>query len=134
MRLIDVDALKQEWGLGNKCEECPQNTRICQYEQDFTRMDICQMLDDAPTVGGWISVKDRFPEFPCITYDIHGNMDYCKTGIVKMCIDGTWYACTENMVHLEEVLHPNKNTAAMVMGNHIMHWMPLPEPQKEDEE
>lgn len=75
---------------------------------------------------GWVSVKDRMPEFPCITYDIHGNMDYCKTGIVEMCIDSTWYACTEGMVHLEEVLHPNKNTAAMVKGNRITHWMPLP--------
>lgn len=117
MRMIDGDALKQDL------------TRF--YDNEVTAK---QLIDEQPTVSGWISVKDRFPEFPCITYDIHGNMDYCKTGIVKMCIDGTWYACTENMVHLEEVLHPNKNTAAMVMGNHITHWMPLPEPQKEDEE
>lgn len=61
MRLIDADALKKEWSMANKCEECPQDARKCQYEQDFSRMDICEMLDEAPTVGGWISVKDRLP-------------------------------------------------------------------------
>ena len=62
MRMIDADALKKDWSMANKCEECPQDARKCQYEQNFTRMDICDMLDEAPTVGGWISVKDRLPE------------------------------------------------------------------------
>lgn len=59
MRLIDADALKKDWSMANKCEECPQDARQCQYEQDFSRMDICEMLDEAPTVSGWISVKDK---------------------------------------------------------------------------
>lgn len=61
MRLIDADAMKKEWSMGDKCEDCPQNARRCQYDVDFSRMDICEMIDEAPTVGGWISVKDRMP-------------------------------------------------------------------------
>lgn len=58
MRLIDADALKKDWSMANKCEECPQDARKCQYEQNFTRMDICEMLDEAPTIGGWITTWD----------------------------------------------------------------------------
>lgn len=62
MRLIDVDLLKEALHMGDECEECEQDTRQCQYDAIFSRMDICSMLDGALTVGGWISVEDRLPE------------------------------------------------------------------------
>lgn len=50
MRLIDADALKEQWGMGNKCEECRRDARSCQYYEHITIMDVCSMLDEAPTV------------------------------------------------------------------------------------
>lgn len=72
MRLIDGDALKQKWGLGDKCEECPRNTQLCLYE-------ICQMLDDAPTVNvlaklwnGLYAEEDKWEKKFCGTQE-HDN-------------------------------------------------------------
>lgn len=50
MRLIDVDALKEDWHMGNKCEECEQDARNCNLNITLTRMDVCSMLDTADTV------------------------------------------------------------------------------------
>ena len=50
MRLINADALKADWKMGDKCEKCDRDTRSCQYEVIFSRMDVCSMLDDAHTV------------------------------------------------------------------------------------
>lgn len=49
-RLIDADALKKEWHLGNVCETCGRDTRQCWNDYCFSRMDVCGMIDDAPTV------------------------------------------------------------------------------------
>lgn len=64
MRLIDVDALKKEHRMADRCEDCERNARDCQYVYGHTRMDICEMLDEAPTVEmpGWVCRKDRLPE------------------------------------------------------------------------
>ena len=62
MRLIDADALKREWKMGDVCETCDQDTRECANSYCFSRMDVCGMIDDAPTVNGWISVKDDLPK------------------------------------------------------------------------
>lgn len=50
MRLIDADALKADWKMGDKCEECDCDARSCQYEDRFSRMDVCGMIDEAPTI------------------------------------------------------------------------------------
>lgn len=67
MRLIDADALKKEWGMANKCEDCPRDARKCQFSMVLTRMDICEMLDEAPTVepqtAKWL--WDRPHHFKC---------------------------------------------------------------------
>ena len=118
MRLIDADALKKEWSLGDKCEECPQNAWKCQFEQNLTQMDICQMIDEAPTVSGWVSVKDRMPE------PEENVIIWAKTGCMKYAQyheDGSvnpWYVYEDN---------------ARAWTNVISHWMPLPEPPEEDE-
>ena len=109
MRLIDADALKKSWSMGDNCEDCQQNARTCQYEQDFTRMDICEMLDEAPTVSGWISIKDRLPKkdglYLCLT--MYNN--------IKL-----YY-----QINLWEKNH-------WFWGNYdVRYWMPLPEPPKE---
>ena len=50
MRLIDADALKKEWRMGDVCQMCAQDTRQCGNDYCFSRMDVCSMIDDAPTV------------------------------------------------------------------------------------
>ena len=51
MRLIDADALERkvmEMSDDDLCEDCCYN--------------VVNAIDEAPTIGGWISVEDRLPE------------------------------------------------------------------------
>ena len=109
MRLIDADALKKSWSMADKCEDCTQDARHCRYEQDFTRMDICEMLDEAPTVTGWISVEDRLPE---------------PGYYVLMCLRDVFTTIG---------LHTGQEWVEKGTGQTIpvTHWMPLPEPPEE---
>lgn len=73
------------------------------------------LVEDAPTVGGWVSVKDRLPEdAKDVLINIVGLMPkigcYLSTG---------WF---------EAVLGYEYES-----GYKVTHWMPLPEPPKEDE-
>ena len=104
-RLIDVDALKKELRMADRCEDCERNARDCQYVYGFTRMDICGMLDDAPTVEmpGWINAKDRLPDreglYLCWSAINGGEACYQ----IHLWKDGRWY-----WVH------------------DVRYWMPLP--------
>ena len=128
MRLIDADALKREKRMADRCEDCERNARDCQYVYGYTLMDICSMLDDAPTIGDWISVKDRLPEkdgdylarlrhggmkVMGFTHDLRKVDDYQfkrkKPGWYEY--DSEWGFCERN---------------------DITHYMPLPEPPKEE--
>ena len=135
MRLIDADALKKEWGLGDKCEECPQNAWICQYEQDFTRMDTCQMLDDAPTVGGWISVKDRLPTYAEVKDDrvlvLTESGDIFSIGFDE-CIEGEsiFGEWRQNF----DPVTLGATDSDWISCDGVTHWMPLPEKPKEDDD
>lgn len=126
MRLIDCDALKKDWSMADHCEDCPQKAIACQYDQVFTRMDICQMLDDAPTVGGWISVKDRLPEeHECANEDgewlesdyvltyVSNSLPYYPRFYIGQTVDGVWDL--EGSDFLDD-------------RDHVTHWMPLPKP------
>lgn len=48
--LIDRDAFRAENGLNAKCEHCPRNTYKCQNDMIHTKMEFCEMLDDAPVI------------------------------------------------------------------------------------
>ena len=135
MRLIDADALKKDWSMANKCEECPQDARKCQYEQNFTRMDICEMLDEAPTVGGWISVKDRLPSEHDSLFTNHPHLskymwDKESDDVIVYAVfpDGTGRTT-------EGRLRDGKwNTKiSPVLEPVITHWMPFPESPKDGE-
>ena len=74
---------------------------------------------EAPTVGGWISVKDRPPEtrHAVLVYTPH----YKNTWAASMREDGNWYIWSPGGGVL---LDPDWHGP-------ITHWMPLPEPPKE---
>ena len=114
MRLIDADALKKDWGMANRCEDCPRDARDCQYGMVLTRMDVCGMLDDAPTVGGWISVKERMPEPPaqCLVYSDKARRPR----------------------GMETATYTEFGWMTAAYFPEITHWMPLPEPPEEVQE
>ena len=49
-RYIDADQLKKDLDMGHLCEECSRDSRKCQYEQIYTRMDFCEWIDNAPSI------------------------------------------------------------------------------------
>ena len=123
-RLIDADALKhtfQRW------------TNVQDYnkaEQHIIRAAMIA-VDDCPTVGGWISVKDRLPEkqIPVLVhikpysdneedYIEHVGMAY----YTHSANGGFWAGTDGNMYGAIGIIHEPT------------HWMPLPEPPKEDDD
>lgn len=53
-RLIDVDALKADYGMKDDCADCDKElrgkSRKCEFDRIYSKMDFCGWLDDAPTV------------------------------------------------------------------------------------
>lgn len=101
MRLIDADALRE---------------RIHEEKiaSGMAKARLMEMIKDAPTIGGWISVKDRLPE------DTGDHLVYtCKeyTGIF-------WFD-RDKKEWIEVGDYP-------CIAGYITHWMPLPEPPNTD--
>lgn len=83
---------------------------------------VCELIDELPTVNGWISVKDRLPDKDGL-YLVYGMSEAMKT-ICPDCVPiwlctfyydhGGWYSLSEAMAF-----------------DYITYWMPLPELPKE---
>lgn len=77
-----------------------------------------RMIDACPTVGEWISAKDRLPDFD-------GAVLACtRYGEIRVFLsdeDGDWFD--------ERGSFYSRNTSG-----EVTHWMPLPKPPKEDAE
>ena len=99
MRLIDADELITEICR----EECERKFEDCTYQRCLS----IKAVQAAPTVGCWISVKDRLPE-----------------GFQKVLV--FWYANGEPMV--DTAFWSNGHSTEYWEGVEITHWMPLPEP------
>lgn len=116
MRLIDADALLDYIGIAHDsaCSKC-KHSNDCRKYNMYTRNDICQMVDDMPTVGSWISVNERLPE----------------VGRVVLAF-GTRSATTGMFQGVNK-----RNDLWWWKGHtikHVSHWMPLPESPKEADE
>lgn len=92
MRLIDADKLLADYGMGSVCSECRQDTRECEYERRYTMMDLCVMVDLAPTVDAVPVVRCR----DCANAYEHRGDWYCfalpsETGLTPdaFCDRGT---------------------------------------------
>ena len=99
MRLIDADALKDVF--------------VGEYPGMYTKKYIKNLIDGMPTVGGWISVKERMPE------------DYVNVLIAMTDVAGTFVAVAwreNNGWNDGEGGWPEEN---------VTHWMPVPEPPEE---
>ena len=77
-------------------------------------------VNATPTVGGWISVKDRLPEtrHGVLAFTPHSNYILA----LSLHEDGTWYYWMDMG---RKYYNPH-------LSGPITHWMPLPEPPKGD--
>jgi hypothetical protein len=71
------------------------------------------LVEDAPTVGGWVSVKDRLPN---------------ETEDVIICYEWVGFSGTKYREVTVNDLREVKQ-----ISDRIIAWMPLPEPPKEDD-
>lgn len=105
MRLVDADALIK-WINESRCADCPDKQEdrcaACQWD------DAIMSIETAPTVGGWISVKDRLPE----------------TGRLALVYGSAGAMTIARHIANNEWLVPG-------IFSTVTHWMPLPEPPKE---
>lgn len=99
MRPIDADALKEAVDNG--------------WKPDMMVSELWEIIDESPTVGGWISVKDRLPEEDGT---MRGYLVTVGNWVGMMPFFGG--AFRENL-HGKEPDYP------------VTHWMPLPEPPME---
>ena len=111
MRPIDADALKAEIQRRRK-----------RYKT-LTGVDMAMLIDDAPTIDGWISVKDRLPEVKMSS--VNGEIAFSDYVLIyKVYEDGTpWMAIDTCRVDKATWM-----TAIPGGGWTVTHWMPLPEP------
>ena len=94
MRLIDVDALKEDYCMADNCKDCKTNVRDCEYDHVYTKMDFCGWLDDAPTVdavpvvrGYWIdcAVKYHDPDYDLWECSECGEKSCCRENYCCNC-------------------------------------------------
>ena len=129
--MIDVDVLKQSLRMGEDCEKCETDWKSCQYDKDYSKMDFCGWLDDAPTIHPeqrWIPCSERLPEV---------NGRYLVTRGLNAC-GAMW-----NRVYLinysdlmglkQEMIWWSGNVGKSDFEriDDVIAWMPLPEPYKE---
>ena len=73
--LIDRQALRAAHGLGSDCHDCKRDMKSCQYDRDYSLMDFCEWLDDAPTASPWHRVEEPPKEHMwCFVYTDEPDM------------------------------------------------------------
>ena len=115
-RLIDADALKISIYDG--------------WKPDMMVSEIWGVIDEAPTVGEWISVKDRLPklEESVLVYGV-GRTDGYRN---KHTIEISYRYLYRSHWQLSEEEVWAEPWDYFFVNYKITHWMPLPEPPKEE--
>lgn len=141
MRLIDADALS---GPIKLLEESYRRCGAIERAEAYA--NCLWEIEQAPTVGGWISVKDRLPDSNHVLArcEIHGLYKpksytcvafYAKKNSISVgnCFDDE--ICCEydeetDEYYLKEgwyeVIHNWDEYGSVVIGDFVTHWMPLP--------
>ena len=116
MRLIDADELRDIYtGVPNG---------LYTTGHIVTAIDECKTVDattvakDIKVPNKWVSVKDRMPKDG---QDVLAYLNYGEETRIAPCnyYNGVWYDSVMNCV---------------VVLQDVTHWMPLPEPPKEDKD
>ena len=104
MRLIDADALMEQFPCTTRCKKCDLS------KDGFLPCDIKDKIKEAPTVEvpneKWIPCSERLP----------------KTGQVVIV--------TDDRGKVYEYLNPDTTSKWRFLEHEILAWMPLPEPYK----
>lgn len=114
MRLIDEDALIDALMTYTWRDE---DERLID-DADEKRAYIKEWLPVLPTVGGWVSVKDRLPD---------------KSGSYLVMLENVFVTHLSMNVHYwnaKDEYWRGSEAHSRIVG--ISHWMPLPEPPKEE--
>lgn len=114
MRPIDADALKKDL------------TRF--YYGEVTAREL---IDEQPTVGGWISVKDQKPK---AIESVNNRYDYKPVMLYAPNNDSYyigWYVCKEEYSGRDLYISRTSLYAYQVITKKITHWKPLPMPPME---
>jgi hypothetical protein len=127
MRLIDADALKGYIDCGH----LRPPTDLC-----FSELDVCNMIDKAPTIGGWIPCSERLPsEEDCPMDCMVTRRGKFMGNYVDMAVaerNGTWTHEDWTAIVLGDVESGRKTGLISTRDDEIIAWMPLPEPFKPD--
>ena len=126
MRLIDADALKQSmrFSQGTLDENFIMNVPAC---------EVIKNIDNAPTVGGWISVANGLPnehDSLFAKYPRFSKYMWAKESddvIVYVRFPDGSGRSTEGRLH-DGKWHTKISPSLEPV---ITHWMPLPEPPEE---
>lgn len=126
MRLIDADALEELFRevIGNIAKR-PEIGKDLEHMVRASAMAV-QMIQDAPTIGGWISVKDRLPEEDgeYLVFMIHKTM---VLGYANRLTDVDQFDFNENT----SGWYDYDSEYGFYQRMDVTYWMPLPEPPKE---
>ena len=119
MRLIDADEIMKALSIFNDSKN--GNMHFL-----YGIRTAKELIDDAPTVGGWISVKDRLPEEGVRVLAVKKLKDGRRDLALATCIPEYKH---HDYVTGEDIVEPY-----WVCGgnNNITHWMPLPEMPEEE--
>ena len=117
-KLIDADALIAQLKL-----QMESYDRIGACERAEAYRNCIWEINEAPTIDGWISVKDRLPDEEDYR-SCHENWDGCVIWTNGSDIGLGWYSMTTG--DWADIYDCDIDD--------VTHWMPLPEPPKEDED
>jgi len=106
-----------------KCTQCgaegPTKSSELEAEKGWNER-IQDDVERFPTIGGWISVKDRLPVRP---------PDVCG-----LLVRRQWYLVALESGTVLTLSYEFDEDRWQGVGSPVTHWMPLPEPPKEDED
>lgn len=119
MRLIDADALKDPLEL-----QQASYARIGATERAEAFANCLWEIEQSPTIGGWISVKDRLPEE---SKTVLVARKYIQPGHKERR-----YVETAERIGFDWVSVEDEYKVHRQFHTPPYAWMPLPEPPKED--
>jgi len=105
MRLIDADALKGSIDCGH----LRPPTELC-----FSELDVCNMIDKAPAMCGWIPCSERLPDdmtYVLTTIHIPGREPVVRSGVYE-----------------NGLFHNDNGDVWKATDREVLAWLPLPEP------
>ena len=118
MRLIDADALVEKCGSWYTEEGT---------EEGFIGT-LKSLIDEQPTIGGWISVKERLPE--ATKPDANGNITFSDYVLTYQTYEDGHRWIAEDTCRVDHGCWMHEVPG---MGCRVTHWMPLPSTEGLDE-